>query len=174
MRRPATPFNPGRFTDALDESFHRRGWGSGRAQKRKRHKVIGWLRRKWTEDDECMALAERLEKCKPGSRCRSGACPECATAAQHLFTKIVAKFLKGHAAHEDIVCVSIVPADGVSNPGHLSRTQHARNVRRWKEAMGRAGIEWFIGAVDFSLNEHAQQRYAAHWSEHIYGFTTRK
>jgi hypothetical protein len=25
---------------------------------------------------------------------------------------------------------------------------------RWKEALGRAGVTWFIGATDWSFNEH--------------------
>ena len=70
-----------------------------------------------------------------------------------------------------IVCVSVVPADGTSKRGHLSKAQHVRNVRRWKTALGRAGVGWFIGATDLSFNEHMDGRYPPHWSEHFYGFT---
>jgi hypothetical protein len=70
-----------------------------------------------------------------------------------------------------IVCLSIVPPDGIINPGHLSLAQHQRNVRRWKEALARAGVAWFIGGSDWSFNEHEDNRYQPHWAHHFYGFT---
>jgi hypothetical protein len=69
------------------------------------------------------------------------------------------------------VCLSIVPADGIVAPGQLSPAQHQRNVRRWKEALGRAGVAWFIGGSDWSFNEHEDNRYPRHISHHFYGFT---
>jgi hypothetical protein len=63
-----------------------------------------------------------------------------------------------------------VPADGASKPGNLTKDRHQRNVRRWKEALGRAGVTWFIGGSDWSLNEHDEDRYPGHWSHHLYGF----
>jgi hypothetical protein len=74
-------------------------------------------------------------------------------------------------AGSQIVAVSIVPADGITNPGQLSLAQHQRNVRRWKEALGRAGVPWFVGASDWSFNEHQDNRYQPHWAHHFYGFT---
>jgi len=67
--------------------------------------------------------------------------------------------------------VSIVPADGITTPGQLTPDQHQRNVRRWKEAFGRAGVTWFVGGSDWSFNEHQNERYQPHWSHHFYGFT---
>jgi hypothetical protein len=79
--------------------------------------------------------------------------------------------LRKQASGGTIVCLSIVPADGIIAPGTLTKDQHARNVRRWKDALGRAGVTWFIGGIDLSFNEHAEDRYYSHWSEHLYGFT---
>ena len=45
-------------------------------------------------------------------------------------------------------------------------------MRRWKERLGRAGVTWFVGALDYSLNEHDTARYEPHWCEHVYGLTT--
>jgi hypothetical protein len=70
-----------------------------------------------------------------------------------------------------VVCVSVVPADSTSELDHLSLGQNQRNVQCWKEILARAGIAWFIGASDWSANEHKQQRYGPHWSHHFYGFT---
>ena len=85
-------------------------------------------------------------------------------------TEVARKFLKEQPSSDTIVCVSIVPADGASKPGKLSQDQHARNVRRWKAALGRAGVTWFIGGSDWSFNEHDEDRYPGHWSHHLYGF----
>jgi hypothetical protein len=74
-------------------------------------------------------------------------------------------------AGNKIVRLSIVPADGLTNLGQLSAAQHQRNVRRWKEALGRAGVTWFIGGSDWSFNEHEDNRYPKHISHHFYGFT---
>jgi hypothetical protein len=74
-------------------------------------------------------------------------------------------------AGNKIVRLSIVPADGLTNLGQLSAAQHQRNVRRWKEALGRAGVTRFIGGSDWSANEHQDGRYQPHWSHHFYGFT---
>jgi hypothetical protein len=70
------------------------------------------------------------------------------------------------------VCVSVVPADGIINSGQLSAAQHQRNTRRWKEALGRAGVTWFIGGSDWSFNEHQDDRYRRHIAHHFYGFTS--
>ncbi len=119
-----------------------------------------------------MALANKLDACKPEARCKSAACPECAYAAKQLLTTISKKYLDHQAeAGSTIVCVSIVPANGITNPGQLSLAQHQRNVRRWKDALGRADVTWFIGASDWSFNEHQDNRYPAHISHHFYGFT---
>jgi hypothetical protein len=67
--------------------------------------------------------------------------------------------------------MSVVPADGEVRPGNLSPDQHARNIRRWKEALGRAGVTWFIGATDWSFNEHREARYQPSWQQHFYGLT---
>jgi hypothetical protein len=166
----ATPaFNPARFTDALDETLHR-GWAPWQQEKRERIKLVRWLRKKFKSDKRAQDLAGKLDCCEPQARCKSAACPECAGAAQRLYAKITKDFLSKCSDDTLIVCVSVVPADGTSKRGHLSKAQHARNVRRWKTALGRAGVGWFIGATDLSFNEHKDGRYPPHWSEHFYGF----
>jgi hypothetical protein len=65
----------------------------------------------------------------------------------------------------------VVPTDGMTPKGKLSSGQHARSVRRWKDALARAGVTWFLGATDWSFNEHASGRYPPGWQEHFYGFT---
>jgi hypothetical protein len=164
------PFNPARFTDQIDEAQYARAWGPGARLKRERKKLVTRLRKKANGKQAAIQLADKLAGCQPHAPCTSAACPECSHAAQQLVTQVTRQFLKEHPSADTIVCVSIVPADGASKPGTLTKDQHARNVRRWKEALGRAGVTWFIGGSDWSFNEHDQDRYPAHWSHHLYGF----
>jgi hypothetical protein len=145
--------------------------GKGTKLKKERKALIDWLRKKYQDNRACQALADKLEGCKGNARCRSPACPECSAAAQDLVTQVTLKFLKEKAKTATIVCLSIVPADGISNPGQLSQAQHERNVRRWKDRLNRAGVTWFIGGSDWSFNEHQDNRYPRHISHHFYGFT---
>ncbi len=171
MSKSPIPFNPGRFDGALTESFYARGFAAG-PYKRERDQLVRLLRSKHKNSDKAQALADKLEPCVKGWRCRSGACPECTRAGQKLFAKTAAAFQAKHHEVGHIVCVSIVPADGSCKPKDLDPAFAARNVRRWKEWLGRAGITWFVGALDYSLNEHDTERYKPYWSEHIYGLTT--
>jgi hypothetical protein len=163
-------FNPARFVDIITEDNYR-VWTGGVALRKERKDLIDWLRKKYKDNQACLALADKLEGCKRDARCKSAACPECSAAAQDLVTEVARKFLKEKAKTATIVCASIVPADGIVAPGQLSLAQHQRNVRRWKEALGRAGVTWFLGGSDWSFNEHKDDRYPRHISHHFYGFT---
>jgi hypothetical protein len=173
MNSVASTFNPARLTDQIEESLYASvpGWGPGPRLKRDREKLIEWVYKKY-KDERSLALADKLEACRPNARCKSPACPECSHAARRLLIRTIKKYLTAQTeAGNKIVCVSIVPADGIIAPGQLSSAQHQRNVRRWKEALGRAGVTWFVGGSDWSFNEHQDERYQPHWSHHFYGFT---
>ena len=170
MTNAGSPFNPAGFTDIIKEDDYR-VWTSGVALRKERSELIDWLRNKYKDNQACQRLANKLDACKRGARCKSAACPECSAAARDLVTEVARKFLKEKAKTATIACVSIVPADGIVAPGQLSPAQHQRNVRRWKDALGRAGVSWFLGGSDWSFNEHEDERYQPHWSHHFYGFT---
>jgi hypothetical protein len=143
MLKPETPFNPARFNDQIAEPLYApaSGWGKAPKVKVKRKDLIEWLRKK--DDAPSLALADKLENCKRNERCKSPACPECSYAARRLLTPTIKKYLEDQAqAGNQIVAVSIVPADGITNPGQLSLPQHHRNIRRWKDALSRAGVTW--------------------------------
>jgi hypothetical protein len=169
MNKSISAFNPARLVDQITESLYST-LGKGTNLKNERRDRVEWLRKK-RDDQPSLALASKLERCRRNARCKSAACPECSAAAQDLVTEVTRKFLKKKAKTATIVCLSIVPADGITNPRQLSTAQHQRNVRRWKEAIGRAGVTWFIGGSDWSFNEHDEDRYPRHVSHHFYGFT---
>jgi hypothetical protein len=169
--KPSQDFNPGRFLNGLTKAHYPKGFHPSMDAIFKWVELVDWLRKKRGDDDATMDLADRLDNCEPKKRCWSAACPCCAYAAQAFTTEVALKFLTSHPDRTKIVCVSVVPADGAIPKGQLNPDQHARNVRRWKEALGRAGVTWFLGGTDWSFNEHIDDRYKASWLEHFYGFT---
>jgi hypothetical protein len=166
----AAHFNPGQFSSGLTEDWYAKGWG-GQALNAKQAKLVAWLRKKHSTDKAAMNLADRLDGCKANHRCHSAACIMCSRAAKAFATKVIAKFLANHPDNSKIVCVTVVPVDGEIAKGKLSADQHKRNVRRWKEALGRADVTWFLGATDWSFNEHDGGRYKPSWQHHYFGFT---
>jgi hypothetical protein len=169
--KPPQDFNPGRFLSGLTPAHYPKGFHPSVKAITKSIALVDWLIKKHGDDDAAMDLADRLDNCERGKRCWSAACPCCAYAAQTFTTEVALKFLTTHPDRAKIVCVSVVPSDGEIPAGQLNPNQHARNTRRWKEALGRAGVTWFLGATDWSFNEHVDGRYAASWQEHFYGFT---
>jgi hypothetical protein len=169
--KPAQGFNPGRFLSGITPAHYPKGFHPSVKAIIESIELVDWLRKKHSDDDAAMDLADRLDNCEPKKRCWSAACPCCAYAAQAFTTEVALKFLTAHPDRDKIVCVSVVPADGQIPAGHLDPDQHDRNTRRWKEALGRAGVTWFLGATDWSFNEHKNGRYHESWLEHFYGFT---
>jgi len=132
MNNSTSNFNPARLIDQIDESFYPvPGWSEkGTELNREREARVDSLRKKYKDDAPSLALADKLEGCKPKARCKSPACPECAYAATRLLTPVIKKYLDDQTeAGNTIVCVSVVPADGMTKPGQLSAAQHQRNVR---------------------------------------------
>jgi hypothetical protein len=168
MRHRRQPFNPSKFADMLDENFYATG-PKGENLKSERERVVALLSKKGNTSSAYLNLANKLAACKRQRRCRSAACPECAAAGQRL-----EKFLKAQAGGMTIVCVTVVPQDGMVKLGKLNKADHERAIRRWRDKLGKAGITWFVGATDISLNEHRQARHKPKWSEHFYGVTVTK
>jgi hypothetical protein len=97
MREPTSSFNPARLTDQIPESSYPvEGWSKKATKlKRKREALAAWLRKKFKDDQPSLALADKLESCKPNARCKSPACPECAYATKQWLTSIIKKYLEG-------------------------------------------------------------------------------
>ena len=136
MKRAKPSANPARIQDMLTEE-HYRGWGLWTSLKQERDKCVASLRKKLPNNNRAEKLADRLEACRPNARCGSGACPICLHFTRNLFAETARAFLDQHAGNAQIVIVSIAPADGTC--AVLSKAQHERNMRRWKDKLSRAG-----------------------------------
>lgn len=130
IARPSA--NPARIQDMLTEE-HYRGWGLWTSLKQERDKCVEALRKKLPNNNRAEKLADRLEDCRPNARCGSGACPICLHFTRNLFAETARAFLDQHAGNAQIVIVSIAPADGTC--AVLSKAQHERNMRRWKDKL---------------------------------------
>jgi hypothetical protein len=97
MNNSTSSFNPARLTDQIPESSYPvEGWSKKATKlKRKREALAAWLRKKFIDDQPSLALADKLESCKPNARCKSPACPECAYAAEQWLTPVIEKYLEG-------------------------------------------------------------------------------
>jgi len=84
---------PGAFTKGLKKRHFTGRSAKGRKLAAKaetaRQRRIHWLKREHAHNAAAIALAEKLESCRPKHRCLSGACPMCAQAAQELFVQIM-------------------------------------------------------------------------------------
>ena len=170
MKTRKVAVNPSRFNDMLEEGLFAKG-DKGRDFMAKRENRINWLRKKGTNSPACIVLANKLDSCRPKHRCHSPACFECAHAAQRLLAKVTRRFLTRHAPKGTTVCVTVVPKDGTKKLRTLEMRDHGNAIRRWKEKLGKARVTWFVGATDWSFNEHAEGRYKPRWSVHFFGVT---
>jgi hypothetical protein len=170
MRKRLPSFNPSRVACMLDKGMYATG-SKGEELKSEREDLVAWLRKKGKKSQAYLDLADKLDPCRPKHRCKSPACPECGAAGQRLMATATRQFLKAQANGGTIVCVTVVPADGMIKPGKLNKADHERAIRRWKEKLGKAGVTWFVGATDWSFNEDKQAKHKPRWSEHIYGIT---
>ena len=116
---------------------------------------------------------QRLEACAEERRCLSGACPECGRFFQRAFVKATRRNVcdSWSGFDGDLVAVSIVPNNTVLPRGRLATFDEKNFTRRLKSALKRCGIDRCVGAIDFSFNEDADDRFEAHWCPHVYLIT---
>jgi hypothetical protein len=116
MSKRHPPLNPCSFSDALTEKYYAQMPIKRKTLERKRQQFVAWLRKKAKSSQHAQMLADKIEKCRRKHRCKSAACPECADAAQRLFTKAARRYFKRKSG---VACVTIVPEDGITSRGGL-------------------------------------------------------
>jgi hypothetical protein len=120
--------------------------------------------RRFKLNPQALQLAARLKACRPGKRCQSGACPECARAFQRWFVRSTSGLISASDGCSDLVSVSIVPPKArVPSCGiiTLSLTDSITAVTQVLEDS--PDIEWMIGGIDVSLNDDTQKGLQEEW-----------
>jgi hypothetical protein len=136
-----------------------------------RRKLIKRLRRYGQENRTALALAHRLDDCKRGNRCQSGACAECTRILQRWFVASGYQFLT--QLETAIAVVSIVPDDLRGPVGQLKSELLVTTNRRIERTLEKVGITIIIGGFDFSVNEHENQDFAPYFQPQIWALLPR-
>jgi hypothetical protein len=118
---------------------------------------------------QALKLAARLKACRPGKRCKSGACPECGRAFQRFFVHSTTALISASSNSGDLVSVSIVfPKARVPSPD-VTELSMAESMAAVTEALQEStDIEWMIGGIDVSLNDDTQKGLQEEWQLQLY------
>jgi hypothetical protein len=119
---------------------------------------------------QALKLAARLKDCRPGERCKSGACPECGRAFQRWLVHSTTALIAASNSPGDLVSVSIVPPKArVPSCGitTLSLTDSITAVTQALQDF--SDIEWMVGGIDVSLNDDTQKGLQEEWQLQLYG-----
>lgn len=115
-------------------------------------------------------LARKLEHCCPSERCDSGACPVCQERLQTRFAKALRRVARRALDRGyEVAVVTWIPAGAAIPPGELHTRDHVNQVRVWKRRLNPTSMHWFLGGVDFSLNEDRVGGMPPYWSPHLHG-----
>jgi hypothetical protein len=162
-----------------DKKFDKQMWSGERTRKEddsERCKRIKLLRKYRQKEPAALIVAKRLKACEYGSRCLSGACPECGHLLQRWFVRKSKRFISKYIGNydEDLVALSLVSVSPTVRPGTLRSVSVGNSQRRLKYALQRANIEVALGGIDFSLNEDRKGKYKPFWGPHYYLITSTK
>ena len=138
-----------------------------------RGRRIQWLGRKHGKSRTARNLARKLQRCKPGRRCLSGACPVCSQAAQELFVELGRQLVAQSTAVAkkplQAVAITLVPSGLTSKPGELGDLTVEQVHRRTTDRLAKAKVPMAIGVLEVGLVEHADGRYPPAWAWHLHG-----
>jgi hypothetical protein len=132
------------------------------------------LRKYHNTHPQAETVADHLNDCEPGTRCLSGACPDCAHLLQRWFVRKSKRFISLYLdlPKARLVALSIIPAKSIARPGQLTKISVANCQRRLKYALQQTGIKVVIGGMDFSFNEDEHGKYKPFWCQHYYLITS--
>jgi hypothetical protein len=112
-------------------------------------------------------LRKKLRNCRPGKRCGSLACPQCARAFQK--AKVAAQeeiitTLSKKRAEKKLVFVTIIPRRFTYRPEELHKI-NVRKANRWfKDTIKAAGTRTIIGSADLGWEKRRGKQYLQlHW-----------
>jgi hypothetical protein len=132
--------------------------------RRERHRLALALRRDASR--AALALAEKLEGCRQGRRCLSGACPVCGRALQRMFVHATPSLAERHDG--DMEAINLVSATGAIPYRRLDEHDVFERIeRRLRRALDRLRL-LAVGGFDISANEHEADEFEPHWMPHAW------
>ena len=145
-----------------------RGAPAAEQAKARRRFCVKRLRR-FKSSPGSLNVAAKLDACRPGKRCLSGACPECGRAFQRWFVHSTTALISASPPSGELVSVSIVfpkarvPSSDITG---LSATESMAAVTG--ALQGSTDIEWMVGGIDVSLNDDTQKDLQEDWQLQLY------
>jgi hypothetical protein len=125
--------------------------------------------RRFKLSSQALNVAARLDSCRPGKRCQSGACPECGRAFQRWFVHSTTALISGSNNSDHLVSVSIVFPKARVAPCDITTLSMADSIAAVTQALeGSSDIDWMIGAIDVSLNDDTQKGLQEEWQLQLY------
>jgi hypothetical protein len=111
-------------------------------------------------------LHDKLDACRPRSRCGSLACPRCARAFQRAkvaaHQDIITGLKKGPNKH--LVWVTVIPRKMMYQPGHFAEIDVKKANRRLKDALKAVGNRTILGSADLGWETRRGKGYIqVHW-----------
>jgi hypothetical protein len=160
-----------------DKIFDKQMWSGERTREdddSERCKRIKLLRKYRQTEPTALIVAKRLKTCEYGSRCLSGACPECGHLLQRWFVRHSKRFISKYIENfdGDLIALSLVPVNSTARFGTLHSVSIGNCQRRLKYALQATNFEVTLGGIDFSLNEDRKGKYKQFWGPHYYLITS--
>ncbi len=114
---------------------------------------------------EALELAGRMDLCRRGRRCLSGACPACARAAQRLFVHACRDLFDDHG--QDMLAVNVVCHWAGIDRGRLAEHDDLfeETRGRLRSALADVAVR-AVGGFDVSLNTHEADAFEPYWAPH--------
>ena len=115
---------------------------------------------------EALELAGRIDLCRRGRRCLSGACPACARAAQRVFVHACRNLFDGHG--QEMVAVNVVCHWAGIDRGRLAEHEDIFEDTRGRLLDALADVAArAVGGFDISLNTHESDAFEPYWAPHV-------
>ena len=120
-------------------------------------------------------MAQLLEGCAPGRRCRSGACILCGRELQLVMFDLVQQQIRERARRTvrgRMSAITIVPGEGIVAPDALTVESCWRAMKSIAAFFNDEEFLPLIAGFDVSLNEDEEGKVAPHWALHGHGVTS--
>ena len=155
-----------------DRPIHWPGALSSKVAKARKIAVIKRLRRYGKKFKAAAELAEVLDGCRRGHRCRSASCPECFRAWQGwIVNQTIKVACQDTYPHLKVLAVSIAIAGCQRPSGQLDSLNVPKLSRRARRVLAASkAVEWAILGLDLSLNDERQLGRGRHWQPQLFGF----
>jgi hypothetical protein len=139
-------------------------------------KLVARLRRFSDDFAGAAVLADKVEACRPGRRCASGADPKCARAMQRWLTANVCRLARPagvppNQTGPNWYACAVVSPDAQAPIGELASIDCKQLSRAVRQGLEESGVaNWAIFGGDISCDDQTKKGLGRFWQYHGHGF----